>query len=192
MATSYKPVRAKAYAFNLALVDATTTTRIKKTPTIDGAGADFRISKDNGTLAALTNLPVESPAGSGQVLISLTASEMDADRVTVLCIDATSTPEWCDQVITIETRETQIDYFQFLMRDASGNEAPGKTGIAASYALDGATSFSALAGTITEVGNGYYRIPLTRALMSSWQDSLSLRFTVAGCMPTDITLMSVY
>lgn len=66
----------------------------KLTPTI--AAADFKVSKDGAAFANLATLPSEEPAGSGQVKISLSATEMDADEVVVRGIDQTAVKEWAD------------------------------------------------------------------------------------------------
>lgn len=73
---------------------------IKTTPTL--ASGDVKVSKDGGALANITTLPAETPASSGLVRVSLSATEMQAARVVVRFIDAAGA-EWADHEIVIET-----------------------------------------------------------------------------------------
>lgn len=68
------PQQGVAYTFTISLLDAQVGGRIKTSPTI--ATGDFKRSTDGGALTNLSTLPVETPAGSGLVLVSLTAAEM--------------------------------------------------------------------------------------------------------------------
>lgn len=74
---------------------------IKTTPTL--AAGDAKISKDGGALANLDTLPAETPAGSGLVRISLSATELTAARVVIKLVDQTSPKEWEDQTIIVDT-----------------------------------------------------------------------------------------
>lgn len=65
----------------------------KTTATI--AAGDIQISKDYGTFANPGTLPAETPAGSGQIKIVLTATEMNADVITIRCHDVAGA-EWDD------------------------------------------------------------------------------------------------
>lgn len=66
----------------------------KAAPTL--AAGDFQVSIDGGAFANLTNLPAETAASSKQVEFSLTAAEMNGDRIYVRCIDQTPIKEWKD------------------------------------------------------------------------------------------------
>jgi hypothetical protein len=66
----------------------------KSSPTI--SAGDFKISKDGGAFANLTNLPTVTPSGGVAVQLNLTATEMTADQVVITGIDATSPKEWAD------------------------------------------------------------------------------------------------
>ena len=68
----------------------------------DCAG-DFKVAKDGGALANLTTLPSVAPASSVLVTISLSSTEMNADVVSVVCVDQTAPKEWADFVISIPT-----------------------------------------------------------------------------------------
>lgn len=95
------PVKAEDFITAIFLSEAVNPTNFKLTPTI--AAGDFQVSKDFGAFANLTTIPAETPAGSGQVKITLSATEMTADNVTVRWIDQTATKEWADGAVTIPT-----------------------------------------------------------------------------------------
>jgi hypothetical protein len=87
------PTRGVAYTFTRGLYDATAGGKFRVNPTI--AVGDFKLSKDNGALVNLTTLPVVSPAGSPLVRFQLTATEMTADRVTLVGVDQAG-GEWSE------------------------------------------------------------------------------------------------
>lgn len=95
------PKRNQAFVTRVSLDSYTSPGRIQTNPTL--ATGDVKVDKDGGGLNNMTTLPTVSPSGSGLVRVSLTATEMDADVVTVVFADATVPPEWCDLVIAIET-----------------------------------------------------------------------------------------
>jgi hypothetical protein len=101
MANVNPPKRAQAFSFDVSLEDYVNPGQFKGTPTL--AAGDFKVSKDNGALANLTTLPTNTPASSKMVQIDLSATEMTADKVTVICSDQTAPPEWADLVVTINT-----------------------------------------------------------------------------------------
>ena len=67
-------------------------------PTI--AAGDVQISKDGGAFANVTSLPTFS---NGQLIVALSATEMQASRVLVRWVDQTATKEWDDDATEIET-----------------------------------------------------------------------------------------
>lgn len=73
----------------------------KANPTL--ATGDVVISKDGGAFANITTLPTVTPAAGTSVLISLSATEMQAKHIIVRFIDQTATKEWEDQELIIET-----------------------------------------------------------------------------------------
>lgn len=101
MGTYNPPVKGSALQLRIGLADMNVPGSLKSSPTI--AAGDFKIDKDGGGLSNLTNLPTVSPSGTTCVLISLTATEMTADVVTIVCIDQTSPKEWCDNQFCILT-----------------------------------------------------------------------------------------
>ena len=189
MATSFKPIKGRAYVFNVGLVDFANTKVLKSAPTI--AAGDFQVSLNNGTsFANLTNLPV---ANGVVVNISLTVAEMSADNIVVRCIDASgggTTNDWCDQMISFETLDPSFTNFEFVMRDTAGLPATGKT-VTATRSIDGGAFGAGTLGSVTEIANGAYKlaIPLANA---TYTDSLTLNFTATGCMATIVTLTPAF
>lgn len=97
----------KNAAFNLYLpFFAAGTPGIKTTITI--AAGDIKISKDGAAFANPATLPAETPAAGGIVLVALSASEMNADVVTVRGIDQAGA-EWDDWSAVIYTRTVTVD-----------------------------------------------------------------------------------
>ncbi len=102
MAAPYNPPKkGEDFIFRIALDDYVTPGRHKVSPTI--AAGDFKVDKDGGGLNNLATLPTVDPTGTQLVKITLSSTEMNADVVTLVCKDQTTTPEWCDQVICIPT-----------------------------------------------------------------------------------------
>ncbi len=102
MAAPYNPpVKNEEFKLRISLEDYNNPGNFKSSATI--AAGDFKVDKDGGGLTNLTTLPSVSPAASVLVLIELSATEMNADVVTIVCIDQTSPKEWADVVITIPT-----------------------------------------------------------------------------------------
>lgn len=73
----------------------------KASPTL--AAGDVTISKDEGAFANLATLPTVAPAAGRQVEAILSATEMTADKVTVIFHDQTVPPEWSDLALTVLT-----------------------------------------------------------------------------------------
>ena len=104
MAAPYNPpVKGEDFICYIALRNAADSSSFKASPTI--ASGDFKVSKDGGTLANLTTLPTVEPTGSVMVKITLSATEMTADNVTVVGIDQTAIKEWADFVLSIPTTQ---------------------------------------------------------------------------------------
>ncbi len=102
MAAPYNPpVKNQDFLFRVGLEDMGTPGRLKAAPTI--APGDFKVDIDGGGFTNLGTLPSVSPAAGKAVLITLSASEMNGDVITILCSDATDPPEWADAIISIPT-----------------------------------------------------------------------------------------
>lgn len=101
MAAPYNPpVKNEDFVIGIALEDMSGA-GLRANPTI--AAGDFKISKDFGAFANLTTLPSVAPAGSAQVMVTLSAAEMNADVVTIQAIDQTNPKEWADFFLCIPT-----------------------------------------------------------------------------------------
>lgn len=102
MAAPYNPPKKNEdFLIRIALGDANDPRSMRANPTI--AAGDFKVDKDGGGLTNLTTLPSVSPAASVCVLITLSATEMNADVVTIVGIDQTNPKEWNDFVLSIPT-----------------------------------------------------------------------------------------
>lgn len=187
MATSFKPIKGRAYKFYVGLVSQADTKLLQANPTI--AAGDFQISKDGGAFANLTTLPSANPASGRAVMIDLSIAEMTADNIVVQCVDAAGA-EWCAQMIAFETKDPAFTNFEFVMRDTAGLPATGKT-VTATRSIDGGAFGAGTLGSVTEIANGAYKlaIPLADA---TYTDSLTLNFTASGCMATIVTLTPAF
>jgi hypothetical protein len=101
IANTNPPKRAQAWSARGSLEDIATPGRFKSSPTL--ATGDFKLDKDGGGLNNMGTLPSVSPAATKLVLYTLDATEMTADLATILGSDATTTPEWPDHTICIQT-----------------------------------------------------------------------------------------
>lgn len=104
MAAPYNPpVKGEDFKIRISLEDMANPGSLKSSPTI--ASGDFKVDKDGGGLNNLATLPSVDPSGTVLVLIALSATEMTADVVTVVCIDQTNPKEWADFVFSIPTTQ---------------------------------------------------------------------------------------
>lgn len=107
------PVKGEAYTFYVSLVDAADSTSFLADPTI--VTGDFQISQDGGAFANLTNLPVSAPSGSIQVAVNLTATEMDASKVSVFAQDQSASAEWFEVLATIDVGDASAESVQDIL-----------------------------------------------------------------------------
>lgn len=96
------PKKNVAYAFNVALVDATNRPQFKTNPTI--SAGDFKVSIDGSALTNLVSLPTIE---NSTVKVSLSSSEMNGDRV--LVVGHRTDGEWDDVDIYIDTSLVTVD-----------------------------------------------------------------------------------
>lgn len=106
MATYQPPKRGAEYIFYVGLVSQADAKLLKGSATL--AAGDVQVSKDGGAFANLTTLPAVTPAAGKGIKVTLSATEMTADNVTVVFSDAAGA-EWCDLVVNIQTSAQQID-----------------------------------------------------------------------------------
>lgn len=105
MASSLPPVKGSAFTFDVSLVSQADTDVFKTSCTL--AAGDIQVSKDGGAFANITTLPTEIGT-SGVLPVALSATEMNADRVTVRFHDAAG-DEWQDALVTIYTAAQTLD-----------------------------------------------------------------------------------
>ena len=104
MAAPYNPPdKNQDFIVRVALEDMANPGEFKASPTI--AAGDFKVDKDGGGLTNLGTLPSVDPAASRLVKITLSSDEMNADVVTVQCVDQTSPKEWADLIFCIPTTQ---------------------------------------------------------------------------------------
>ena len=141
MATYNPPKKNAAFIMYVGLRDQADANLMKANPTL--ASGDFKVSKDGGSLANLATLPTVTPASGKMVKISLSATEMNADNVTIVCSDAAGA-EWADLIINLQTVANQFDDLDATI-DALNN--PTAAAIADAV-LDEALSGHSTAGTL--------------------------------------------
>ena len=93
------PIRGNAYVLYLSLVDANDPTRFKANPTIEAG--DFQISKDGGPFLNLETTPEVRPSGDVAVKVSLSPSEMNSNKVSILGKDQAG-EEWQEVSVFID------------------------------------------------------------------------------------------
>lgn len=102
MAAPYNPpTKGEDFIIRISLEDMNILGSFKSNPTI--AAGDFKVDKDGGGLTNLNTLPSVDPSSTVLVKITLSSTEMNADVVTLVCIDQTAAKEWADLVISIPT-----------------------------------------------------------------------------------------
>jgi len=101
----FSAIRGEAFVFDVTLIDSGSRPDFKSSPTL--AAGDFKITKDEGALANLGTLPTVTPAAGTNVKISVSPTEMQAERVKVIAIDAAGA-EWDDNSFTIITKPPQL------------------------------------------------------------------------------------
>jgi hypothetical protein len=94
------------FIFYLGLPSVGTANSFQTNPTL--ATGDVKVSTDGGTLANITTLPTVTPTGGKMVKVTLSASEMNGDNVTVVFSDAAG-DEWKEVIVNIQTSAQQID-----------------------------------------------------------------------------------
>ena len=93
------PLKNTAYEFYLGLGDILDHDTFVTDPTI--AAGDFQVSTDGAAFVNLATLPVVEPTGSFMVKVSLSASEMNGEKVNIQAVDAAGN-EWQPAIISID------------------------------------------------------------------------------------------
>lgn len=137
------PKKAVAFSFTTALTLQSDTKLLKANPTL--AAGDCQVSKDFGAFANLTTLPDAEPDAGYAIRVQLSATEMDADVVTVLFHDAAGA-EWCDQLITILTDTATVGEVE-AQTDDIGVAGAGLTAIPTIASVASVETVQAIAAT---------------------------------------------
>lgn len=106
MSSYVTPKKNTEFIFYVGLFSQANTKVLQSNPTL--ASGDVRVSIDGGAFANLTTLPTVAPASGKAVKVTLSASEMNGDNITVLFSDAAG-DEWCDLIVNIQTTAQQVD-----------------------------------------------------------------------------------
>lgn len=102
MAGPYNPPKKnQALLTRIALEDANIPGSFKSSPTI--AAGDFKVDIDGAGFNNLGTLPSVSPTATPMVLLTLSASEMNGDVISIKAVDQTSPKEWSDFVLVFLT-----------------------------------------------------------------------------------------
>ena len=136
------PLQNQAYVFYLSVGNALNPDEFLANPTI--AAGDFKVSTDGGALVNLDTLPVVTPAGSIWVQVSLSADEMDGEKVVVQGIDAAG-GEWqgVSTFIDVPTSNSETIADDVWDEALSGHNVGGSTGKALRQIKDGTVSAEA-------------------------------------------------
>lgn len=158
MATYSPPKRNTAFICYVGLVSQADGAVLQANPTL--AAGDVKIAKDDGAPANLATLPAVDADFTKRVKVSLSATEMDADQVTILFADAAGA-EWSDLMLNIQTVARQNDDLAYpatsgrsLDVDASGRvvlQAVTHTGAVI-------PTVSALTGHTAQTGDAFARL----------------------------------
>ncbi|MBN1430448.1 MAG: hypothetical protein JXB07_18910 [Anaerolineae bacterium] len=84
------------------------------------ASGDVVVSKDGGSVANTTNLPTE--IGNGLYKLTLTATEMSADLVSVVLVDQTTVKTWEDQALLLATYDDTYQAKVWYIDDETAGE----------------------------------------------------------------------
>lgn len=95
-----------AYTFDIELSSQGTAATFQSSPTL--AAGDVKITKNGGALADLATLPVVTPAAGTTVKVDLSATEMQAERIAVLFVDAAGA-EWHPVTARLHTTTLTIE-----------------------------------------------------------------------------------
>ncbi len=107
---SWPPKKNAAFVFYVGLVSQADTKLLQASPTL--AADDVKVATDDAAPGNLATLPVVDADFTDRVKVSLSAGEMNGDRITVIFSDAAGA-EWADLLIDIPTTTRQIDDLAF-------------------------------------------------------------------------------
>lgn len=168
---------------------------------VTGAAArDAEISKDGGSFTNTDG--TEAEIGEGLYSVALTATEMNADVVALICKTTTNKAKTAAQVIYTTTQQLDdlavtvtravqpqqniaLSNIMFLMVDDTDHVTP-KTGLTVTgeRSID-AGAFAAVTGTIAEISDGIYQFDASAADMNG--AFITFRFSGTAADDTFIT-----
>jgi len=105
MTSQVPPVKGSAYSFEVSVVSQGDTDTFQTSVTL--AAGDVTVHKDGGSAANIDALPTEIGT-TGVLTVTLTGSEMNADRVVVRFHDVAG-DEWQDVLVIIHTAAQTLD-----------------------------------------------------------------------------------
>lgn len=138
MASTSPPKRNVAYTTYVSLVSQANTKLFQTSVTL--AAGDITVHKDGGGVANIGTLPTEIGT-TGILPVVLTATEMDADVVTVRFRDASGS-QWADLLLTIHTVARNFDD---LATQTSVDDLPTNAELATSQAAADDATLAAIA-----------------------------------------------
>ena len=103
---SWPPKKNAAFVFYVGLISQADTKLLQANPTL--AAGDVKVATDDAAPGNLATLPVVDADFTDRVKVSMSAGEMNGDRITVIFSDAAGA-EWTDLLIDIPTSVRQID-----------------------------------------------------------------------------------
>ncbi len=124
-------IRGQQFKFSISLRSQADGRVFQSNPTL--ASVDVKITKDGGAPANLTTLPT-CPNADTEVVVTVSAAEMDADVVSILFKDA-SGAQWCDRRVTIH---------------------PSGLGLAGTVNADGSQTTTGFKTSLTGLGDDFF------------------------------------
>ena len=107
---SWPPKKNAVFTFYVGLISQADTKLLQANPTL--AAGDVKVATDDAAPGNLATLPVVDADLTDRVKVSMSAGEMNGDRITVIFSDAAGA-EWADLLIDIPTTVRQIDDLAF-------------------------------------------------------------------------------
>lgn len=158
-----------------------------------GLTLSISASKDGSSFSTIT--PTVTERGYGWYNIALTSSHLDTIGDLVLHITSTGADP-TDLILQVIyhtpfgiKKNTAYNNLMFLMVDSTNHYAPktGLTGFTATRSIDGG-SFASCSNSVSEVGNGMYKINLSASDLNG--DIITLKFSATGADDRLITIVT--
>lgn len=106
MTTYVPPKKNTAFVFYISLVSQASSPDFQANPTL--AAGDAKVAIDDGAPANLATLPAVDADFTKRVKVSLSASEMNGDNISIIFSDAAGA-EWHDLSVLLQTATQQVD-----------------------------------------------------------------------------------